>query len=160
ISDWVRYLGEEIGFHLRHHFRPEALALWNEARIGWCASAALESAPGRVLVPFDAPRSETFNDVWNAPFHGRRLSMWNRIERPRGWAAWPTEDAPVWYQHPDGRATPAWDLFGNLIDLLRLGEETRSASRDEHGRFGGAMSPRDRAGLLAVPAFNEAVAAL
>jgi hypothetical protein len=55
---------------------------------------------------------------------------------------------------------PAWNLFGNVFDLLTFGEEQRLARRDRHGRFAWQFSPRLAAGLLAVPAVNEAVALL
>jgi hypothetical protein len=55
---------------------------------------------------------------------------------------------------------PAWNLFGNLFDLLTFGEEQRSSQRDHHGRFASQASPRREKGLLDVPAFNEAAALL
>lgn len=155
----VRYLEGEIAFHLRHHFRPEALAAWRALRLRWAPYGELADARDDVAIPTDLAAPAAVGDAWTVAFAGTRLTLWNRVPRPDGWRGVPNDDRPLWYERGATRM-PAWNLFGNLVRLLTLAEETAVGARDRHGRFVGAMSPRDAPGLLAVPAFNEAVAAL
>jgi hypothetical protein len=159
--DSGEYLAREIGFHLRHHFAPEALELWRGARVRFGrAVEILGDREAEILIPTDLDPAAGPPETWTVAFASTRLTLWNRAPQPEGFAAWPSTEKPLWYRDGTGRSLPAWDLHRNLVDLLSLGEEGRSRERDQHGRFLGRMSPRDRMGLLEVPAFNEAVAAL
>jgi hypothetical protein len=159
-TPWLRYVRSELSFHVRHHFAAEALALLEQTRL----AAGPRSLVGRregadVLVPVDVT-PEAIPSPWQVPFRDTRLTLWGRVPAPEGWTSWPSAEAPLWHLRPDGAAMPAWDLFGNLRRLLALEEERGIATRDRHGRVAGAMSPREPAGLLEVPALNEAAAAL
>jgi hypothetical protein len=146
---------------LRHHFRAPARDLWRVANVRWEPySRLVASAEPGIAVPIDLTASAEPRDPWQVPFNGTSLTPWNRIPRPVGWTAWPSENLPLWYDNGAARFMPAWDVFGNVLGLLDLTEELESPARDPHGRFLGAMSPRRRLGLLEVPAFNEAAAVL
>ena len=77
-----------------------------------------------------------------------------------GWSCEPNAQAPLWYRHESGTLLPAYNVYSNLWNLMTLDEDARSPERDRHGRFPSGASPRVGSGLLEVPAFNEAVAAV
>lgn len=155
----LRYVRGELAFHAGRHFLPEAGPLLERMRVAAGHSDELRGAEADLLVPLDGSR-ESLGDAWRVPFRDTHLTLWNRVPAPRGWTSWPSAEAPLWHLREDGAAMPAWGLFENLTGLLSLAEESRITARDAHGRVAGAMSPRERAGLLEVPAFNEAAAAL
>lgn len=152
------YLDGEMRFHAGRHFTPEGVAALAGLRIQWNADAADAQAPAALVIPPGG--SGTASRPWQVPFAGTRLTLWNPVAAPAGWRAWPNDEAPLWHFAPSGTAMPAWDLAGNLLRLMTLAEETSHPQRDRHGRVTGAMSERDAAGLLEVPAFNEAVGAI
>lgn len=157
---WLRYVRSELSYHVRHHFSAEAVAWLERTRVVTGPRGTLERRlAADLLVPDDSTAGPT-PQPWHVPFRDTRLTLWNGVPAPAGWISWPSAEAPLWHLRPDGAAMPAWDLFGNLRRLLTLEEERGIATRDRHGRVAGAMSPRDRSGLLEVPALNEAAAAL
>ncbi|MFH1685897.1 MAG: hypothetical protein ABIE70_00055 [bacterium] len=115
-----------------------------------------------IAVPIDNPIPLEPAHPYRVHFNATTLTLWNPLPKPTdsGWSTFPDESSPLWFVHHSGTILPAWNLFGNLFDLLTFGEERRSSKRDQHGRFQAAYSPRRSAGLLEVPAFNEAAAAL
>lgn len=117
--------------------------------------------PG-IVIPTDIPAPVRPENPWTVPFNETQLTLWNPLPEPEhdDWQALPGYSAPLWYKHRSGTLIPAWNLFANLFDLLTFREERESQSRDKHGRFIAAYSPRLPAGLLEVPAFNEAAAAI
>jgi len=158
-TPWLRYVRGELSFHVRNHFEPAAGPLLDGMRVAAGPGAEVERATADLIVPLDGTLG-TDLAPWRVPFRGTRLTLWNRRPAPAGWTSWPSAEAPLWHLRDDGAVMPAWDLFGNLRRLLALEEERTIPARDRHGRVAGAMSPRDAAGLLEVPAFNEAAAAL
>jgi len=163
MGDRAVYLMDQVLAHAGRFFIPEAVGLLREYMPRFLPYAqACAVSDKTVVIPDDLESTTTPEDIWKVPFNGTTLTLWNRVRPPESgnWRAWPGEDAPVWYRHQSGTFLPAWDLLGNLFDLLTFGEERESGERDKHGRFVGAFSPRAGADLLEVPAFNEAVALL
>lgn len=115
-----------------------------------------------VTVPTDIPAPLEVERPWHVPFNGTCLTLWNRIPCPEGpgWTTFPGPDNPLFHRHESGTILPAWNLFANLCDMLLFREERELVGRDIHGRFPLSSSPRYKADLLRVPAFNEALAFL
>ncbi|PWB72988.1 hypothetical protein C3F09_05845 [candidate division GN15 bacterium] len=159
----TEYLWSQILLHLNLFFDRQTIATVDRSRIlfGPYAAVTLERRPV-IAIPNDIPYNMAAKDAYAAPFGETHLTLWNRLEIPPGdgWRALPDNAAPVWYVHASGTHLPAWNLFGNLFALLTSQEEREFATRDKHGRFAGGRSPRAERGLMEVPAFNEAVAAL
>ncbi len=159
----VEYICAQIRNHTRLFFDFDIGAAFNDSRIRFVSSSELGGITDRaILIPFDIPIPETPEKPYRVRFNGTDITLWNRVSCPEGgqWSPVPNDDTPLWYENRHGTLTPAWNLFGNLFDLLAFGEDRRSGSRDHHGRFIAGFSPRADAGLLEVPAFNEAVAVL
>jgi hypothetical protein len=155
------YLRDAIALHLRHHFRSSAATLWAAARVRFAPLGELvHDREADVLVPTDLESGLVPRETWSVPFGGTQLRLWNRVPPPPGWRTWPSAEAPLWHLAADGRAIPAWDLYGNLSRLLSLAEDLATGARDAHGRVPDAASPRVAAGLHDVPALNDAAAAL
>jgi len=159
----ANYLWRQILQHTKRFFTPEAVEMLNSVEVRFLAygeAVALQKPVVAIPIDIDAPVHP--EDPYRVPFNSTKLTLWNPMPLPRedGWTCLPSNDAPLWYRHDLGTLIPAWNIFGNLFDLLTLREEIKNPLRDTHGRFTGAMSPRREAGLLAVPAFNEGVAAL
>ncbi|WP_341908106.1 hypothetical protein [Polaromonas sp. YR568] len=115
-----------------------------------------------VCIPTDMPAPIEAAGAWSVPFNGTSFTLWNRIPRPEGlgWSTYPGPDSPLFHRHESGTILPAWNIFANLCDMLLFREEYEFPNRDRHGRFPLESSPRYKAGLLRVPAFNEALAFL
>ncbi len=157
------YLWDQIRRHARCFFTPDACrALESEAILLASYRQALDIRRPVIVIPDDIPSPVIPDKPWKVPFNGTTLTLWNPIPLPDGdgWTVWPDPNHPVWYRHQNGTIIPAWNLHGNLIDLLTLREERQSSQRDRHGRFMATFSPRLKDDLLNVPAFNEAVALL
>jgi hypothetical protein len=157
------YLWEQVLYHLRLFFDEQAAVSVNPSRVRFGPySAMISQREPVVAIPNDIPYNIAADDAWQVPFNGTTLTVWNRTPFPSsdGWHAEPNEKTPLWYIHASGTHLPAWNLFGNLFGLLTGEEERQTKERDRHGRFIGSQSPRAEKGLLAIPAFNEAVAAL
>jgi hypothetical protein len=149
--------------HLKLFFPPGVAQLFDSELIRFLPyNDAIAIKDKVVAIPYDIPISSASPDPYEVDFNGTKLTLWNRIDMPHepGWSAIPNESAPLWYRHDKGSLIPAWNLFGNLFKLLTFGEEAELTQRDRHGRFVAAYSPRQKCGLLEVPAFNEATAAL
>lgn len=159
----VEYILSQIRNHARIFFDFDIETAFNESRIRFVPTSALGQITDRaVAIPFDIPIPETPETPYRVRFNGTEVTLWNRVPPPETgeWYSVPNDDTPLWYENRHGTLTPAWNVFGNLFDLLTFGEDRRSDKRDVHGRFVGGFSPRAAAGLLEVPAFNEAVAVL
>jgi hypothetical protein len=120
---------------------------------------AAEAREPSINIPVDVATPATPESVFKVAFNDTTLTLWNPLPLPEGWTPFP-ESNPLWFRHASGALMPAWNLFGNCFDLLTLQEERTYGKRDALGRFVGAMSPRRAAGVLDVPAVNEAFAAL
>lgn len=163
MSPRVTYIQRQIANHIKLFFGAEASAIFRESNIRFVSlNKALSLRESVIAIPVDIPLTENPQTPWQVSFNGTQLTLWDRLEKPQDsqWASLPNNETPLWHLHNSGTVIPAWNLFGILFDLLTFGEESRIASRDKHGRFTAAQSPRKDAGLLEVPAFNEAVAAL
>jgi hypothetical protein len=157
----VRYLRSCVSDHLRRCFAPEGQAAYENAPVRWVPMAEIAQPTERaVFIPIDAPAPPQPDAPWRVPFGTTHLTLWNRLKPPSpDWR--PDDDGrPLWYRHPCGAVTPAWNLAPTLFDLLTLREERESDARDAHGRFVAAMSPRASLELLQAPLFNDSVAAL
>ena len=163
LSPEVQYLRSQILNHLKLFFDPKVTGLFDSNLIRFLPyNDAIAIKEKIIAIPYDIPISSVPVDPYKVDFNGTRLTLWNKIDKPPapGWSAIPNESTPLWYQHDMGPLIPAWNLFGNLFNLLTFGEEAESIQRDSHGRFVAAYSQRKECGLLEVPAFNEATAAL
>ena len=157
------FLWRQFALHTKLFFTSAAQGLIQGTEIVFLPlEACLALKKRAIAVPNDLPASLQPVDAYAVRFNDTHLTLWNRIPRPprADWHALPDDNSPVWYQGPEGTLIPAWNLFGNLVNLLTLAEEEENTARDLHGRFLASMSPRCHAGLLEVPAFNEAVALL
>lgn len=143
-------------------FAPQAVDVLRRAPIRLVRVAALAEQSGpEILLPVDAPELGDSTTTWSVPFGTTALRMWNRVERPGPeWTALPSDQAPLWWRHSSGTLTPAWNLWGNIRDLLSFGEERRKSIRDVHGRFPADASFRSKLGVLDVPTVNDANAVL
>ncbi len=157
------YLRGQILAHAGRFFNPDAVQALQASSISFMPfSQAADLREPVIAVPSDVEASSQPESIWQVPFNGTKLTLWNRVPKPdsTGWSAWPDDNSPVWFRHVSGTHIPVWNLYGNLLDLLTFREESDDKQRDRHGRFMGAYSPRQSPGLLEVPAFNEAVALL
>jgi hypothetical protein len=156
-----KYLGEQFTQHVARFFTAEANRSVQITKILFGPFRDMTSLREKAIaIPTDLPSSIIPHDIFKFPFNGTQVTLWNKLPRPDGskWDCFPNEETPVWYQHEEGAVLPAWNLFGNVFGLITFREEMEIPARDCHGRFIAAMSPRFQAGLLEVPAFNEAVA--
>ena len=165
-TDWPQladYLWDQMFRHVAVFFPLLAQDLLQRQAVRFLPwnEAVVVRGPA-ISIPVDVPCSTIPAAPWRVPFNGTQLTLWNRLPFPDGdgWRCLPNADAPLWYAHSSGALLPAWNLFANTLDLLTLREERESSQRDRHGRFTASASPRYALGLLEVPAFNEAAAAL
>ncbi len=159
----VAYVWRQILNHVSLFFTAEARAHLEGDTVRFLSwDEAQRSTGSHLVIPIDIPASVDPESPYTVPFNGTELTLWNRLPRPStpNWEPIPCETRPLWYRHRTGTLLPAWNLYGTLFGLLTFQEELRSSQRDGHGRFLASYSPRYRRGLLEVPAFNEAVAAL
>lgn len=158
----AEYLRSQIVRHISVFFDDSIAAAFESGIVRFIRQDEIPALDEKIIaIPCDIPVPPHRESPYSVEFNGTRLTLWNRLAKPDGgWHAIPGEAAPLWYQNRIGTLIPAWNLFGNLFDLLTFGEEIRSRQRDPHGRFIAAFSPRFDNNLLEVPAFNEAVAAL
>jgi hypothetical protein len=157
------YLWQQMLGHVSVFFTEQVRAHLDTGKVAFLPYGEAVRREGPVVViPTDIPAPLEPDKPYTAPFNGTHLTLWNPIPMPpgAGWRPFPGEAAPLWYQHQKGTTIPAWNLFGNLFDLLTFREERELSVRDKHRRFLAAHSPRPKAGLLEVPAFNEAAAVL
>lgn len=148
--------------HVGRFFSNAAVEALVSTEIRFIPYQEASSARGHsIVIPTDGQAHVVDQTPWRVGFNGTTLTLWNRLRAPQGddWTAVPSPATPLWYVHSSGSVMPAWDVFGTLSGLLELEEETGTA-RDKHGRALAANSPRRAAGLLEVPAVNEAAAAM
>jgi hypothetical protein len=158
-----RYLRRQIEAHISRFFSPDALRAIKNVAIDFISyDEALRRREPAIVIPVDIDAPLIPESPYQVPFNGTFLTLWNQLPVPDGneWQPFPTGETPLWYKNSFGTLMPAWNLFGNLFDLLSFREERQISTRDIHGRFIGAYSPRQKIGLIEVPAFNETVAAL
>ena len=159
----VEYLRSQIIRHSELFLRDEALTLVSGANLRFMPydSAVIQTGP-ILAIPYDLPLSHEPLEKYSVAFGDTHLTLWNRVAKPSTgeWESIPCDSAPVWYRNYSGTLIPAWNLFGTLFDLLTFGEEIRDHRRDGHKRYVALYSPRREAGVLQVPIFNEAVAAI
>ena len=157
------YLWQQIRVHTHLFFSRQAHELLDSGLVAFLPyHQAVQTTSRAVVIPTDITSDAVPKTPYKVPFNGTHITLWGRLPRPAtdGWTALPNEDTPLWYLNRSGTVMPAWNVFGNLFDLLTFREERQSPRRDRHGRFIAEFSPRMESGLLEVPAFNEAVAAL
>jgi hypothetical protein len=164
VESHEQYLWRQILCHVSLFYTTEALSLLERANIIFTTSreALAVRGPG-IAIPTDIPFHVQPQSPYLVPFNGTHLSLWHPVEPPTelGWHGIPENSQHhLWYRHVSGTHIPAWNLFGNLFGLLTFQEERQLSTRDKHKRFIAGFSPRTKADLLEVPAFNDAVAAL
>ena len=158
----AEYALQEILFAARFIATEQGLRLLRDTRIKVKPSEDVQHARGpEIVLPADVSTPLTPHELTQIAFNGTFLTLFNPLPRPGGeWQALPSEAAPVWWRHPTGALTPAWNMLGNIHDLLTFRDELENAVRDRHGRLPAAASPRTRAGIGKVPVVNEALALL
>jgi len=159
----VDYLKSQIFSHLSLFFDPKIRGLFSDGLIRFLPYEETDTIREKtIVIPFDIPVPQNPEAPYRVRFNNTELTLWNKIPPPSNndWEAMPDASAPLWYKNRHGTLIPAWNLFGNLFELLTFGEERECGRQDRHGRFIAAFSPRLRFNLLEIPAFNEAVAAL
>jgi hypothetical protein len=159
----IEYIRNQIKNHVALFFNDKAKHLFGEKSVRFLPYAEAAKIREKIIaIPCDIPVSPKPEKPYRVKFNNVELTLWNRIDPPsgEGWEKIPNESTPLWYENEIGTLIPAWNLFGNLFQLLTFGEESGPSRKDKHGRFAAAFSPRLIQGLLEIPAFNEAVAAL
>jgi len=158
----AEYALQEILFAARFIATEKGLRLLHNTRIRVVAGESVRDARGpEIVLPSDISTPFSPQEPWQIPFNGTFLTLFNPLPRPGGeWQALPNETTPAWWRHPTGALTPAWNMLGNVYDLLSFREDAEIAVRDRHGRLPVAASPRTAAGIGKVPVVNEALALL
>jgi hypothetical protein len=155
------YLVAQFRVHGVLAFQPGRLDVALEhVRFTALDEAVRARQPG-IFVPIDIGAPSEPEEVYEVPFNGASLTLWNRTPRPSGdgWRTIP-DATPLWHVHASGAVIPAWNLFRNVVDAVTCADERQAFTRDRHGRFPSSSSGRQRRGVLRVPVFNDAVAAL
>jgi O-antigen/teichoic acid export membrane protein len=156
------YALQEILFAARFIATEEGLRLLRNARIRVVPGESVRDARGpEIVLPGDVATPLTPQEPRQVPFNGTFLTLFNPVPRPGSeWRALPDETAPAWWCHPTGTLTPAYNMLGNVYDLLSFREDAEIAARDRHGRLPVAASARTAAAIGKVPVANEALALL
>jgi hypothetical protein len=162
LQEAADYALQEILFAARFIATEEGLRLLRNARIKVVPCASLRDARGsEIVLPADVATPLTPQEPKKVPFNGTFLTLFNPVPRPGSeWQALPDEAAPAWWRHPTGALTPAWNMLGNVYDLLSFREDAATTARDRHGRLPVAASARTAAAIGKVPVVNEALALL
>ena len=159
----IEYIRNQLNNHIRLFFSKSITEIFNDSFLKFLPyKEAIRIREKLIVIPVDTESKIVPTDIYHVNFNNTKLTLWNRMQKPsgEGWKAIPNDSTPLWYQHDSGTLMPAWNVFGNLFNLLTAQEEVEISKRDEHGRFSSLYSPRLKAGLLEVPAFNEAAAVL
>ena len=158
----AEYALQEILFAARFIATEKGVRLLHNARIRVVPGESVRHARGpEILLPADISPPLTPQEPRQVPFNGTSLTLFNPLLRPGSeWQALPNEAAPAWWRHPTGALTPAWNMLGNVYDLLSFREDAEITARDRHGRLPVAASARTAAGIGKVPVVNEALALL
>jgi len=161
-QDSAEYALQEILFAARFIATEKGLRLLRNARIRVVPGESVQDARGpEIVLPADVATPLAPQEPRQVPFNGTFLTLFNPVPRPGSeWRALPDEAAPAWWYHPTGTLTPAYNMLGNVYDLLSFREDAELAARDRHGRLPVAVSPRTPAGIGKVPVANEALALL
>ncbi|KPL18327.1 MAG: hypothetical protein AMJ92_08530 [candidate division Zixibacteria bacterium SM23_81] len=157
------YLWEQITNHVALFFPPRAQELLRQTEIVFVPLRdALNLRKQAIAIPIDIPAPFAPERLYQVEFNGTNLTLWHQLPIPdgEGWSCLPQATHPLWFRHGSGTLIPAFNMFATMMDLLTLREERELPQRDLHGRFPAEGSPRCDMGLLEVPVFNEAVAAL
>jgi O-antigen/teichoic acid export membrane protein len=156
------YALQEILFAARFIATEEGLRLLRNARIRVAPGESVRDARGpEIVLPADVATPLTPQEPRQVPFNGTFLTLFNPVPRPGSeWQALPDAAAPAWWRHPTGTLTPAYNMLGNVYDLLSFREDAEIAARDRHGRLPVAASARTAAAIGKVPVANEALALL
>jgi hypothetical protein len=158
----AEYALQEILFAARFIATEKGLRLLHNSRVRAVPGESVRDARGpEIVLPANIPTPLAPQEPRQIPFNGTFLTLFNRLPRPSAkWQALPNEEAPAWWRHPTGALTPAWNMLGNVHDLLTFREDLEIAERDRHGRLPAAASARTPAGIAKVPVANEALALL
>jgi len=158
----AEYALQEILFAARFIATEKGLRLLHNTRIKVVPGESVRDARGpEIVLPADISSPLTPEEPRQIPFNGTFLTLFNPLPRPGAeWQALPSEATPAWWRHPTGALTPAWNMLGNVYDLLTFREDVEIAARDRHGRLPAAASARTPAGVGKVPVVNEALALL
>lgn len=159
----IKYIQQQISDHATLFFDKAVSEILSSDLIRFLPYDQAVNINGKkIVVPIDIPVPNIPQETWQVIFNNTKLTLWNKIDKPTSvdWQTIPNETTPLWYKNSSGTLMPAWNLFGNIFSLLTFEEEKHTTQRDHHGRFNATLSPRYKAGILEVPAFNEAVAAI
>jgi hypothetical protein len=161
-QETAEYALQEILFAARFIATEKGLRLLRDTRIRVMPKESVQDARGsEIVLPADISTPLVPQEPKQIPFNDTFLTLFNPLPRPSGeWQALPDETAPVWWRHPTGALTPAWNMLGNVYDLLTFREDLEISARDRHGRLPAAASARFPAGIAKVPVVNEALALL
>jgi len=162
LQEAADYALEELLFAGRFIATEEGLRLLSKARIRVVPGDSVKDARGlEIVLPADIATTSTPQAPRQVPFNGTFVTLFNPVPRPGSeWQALPNEDTPVWWRHPTGALCPAWNMLGNVYDLLSFREDAEIAARDRHGRLPVSASARTSAAIAKVPVVNEALALL
>jgi len=160
--EFAEYALQEILFAARFIATEKGLRVLHNTRIRVVPGQSVRHARGpEIVLPADISSPLTPHEPRQVPFNGTFVTLFNPLRRPGDeWQALPNETAPAWWRHPTGALTPAWNMLGNVYDLLTFREDAEIAARDRHGRLPAAASVRTPAGIGEVPVVNEALALL
>lgn len=157
-----RWLIDNLVLLARFQFMPAAARAFRGGALRpmpWAEAIAVREPA--IVLPNDVPSPFEIGDVWKVSFNGTEVTLWHRLPAPGPeWQPLPDRQAPLWWHHPQGALLPAWNVMALLKDLLGFRDDREVATRDRHGRLPAEETPRFRAGLLDVPAVNEANAVL
>jgi O-antigen/teichoic acid export membrane protein len=158
----AEYALQEILFAARFIATEKGLRLLRNARIRVVPGESVQDARGpEIVLPADVATPLAPQEPRQVPFNGTFLTLFNPVPRPGSeWRALPDEAAPAWWCHPTGTLTPAYNMLGNVYDLLSFREDAELAARDRHGRLPVAASARTPTAINKVPVANEALALL
>lgn len=162
LQEAADYALQEMLFAARFIATEKGLRLLRDARIRVAPGDSVRDARGpEIVLPADVATPLTPQEPWQVPFNGTFLTLFNPTPRPSSeWQALPNETAPAWWCHPTGTLTPAWNMLGNVYDLLSFREDAETTARDRHGRLPVSASARTAVGIGKVPVANEALAVL
>ncbi len=156
------YFDALLHSHVKRFFDPVASEWLRSVPISFVRCDEIEDeAPAGIYLLTDLELTHEYEVTQTIPFNGTRLTTWEPTQVPGPtWRHWPNDEEPLFYRSRGGALVPTWNMMALCLDLLSLGEERRVGERDSMGRFVADSSPRQPAGLLDVPAVNDAIAAI